>query len=967
MGPDDQRGSEGGHQDHNSSQSATNASEPTKTHNPNMTQQQIKEEMEQIPHRARYSTSNNDKTPNDLDDNENDKNSSNNSNELSGGDDTKKGSFRRAKSRASRACEICHSRKVRCDVMERMPCTNCAAFGCECRIPEVRQRKGSKLAKAKQQVSGGSKHLSVGGGSSSGAGTGNLNLSAASAPDNVSAVSALPADVGGDQIGGGAGGGSQGSNGQGSDDRDSRATTAAWKRMLDTRIQQPGRVSFMGSTSHLNLILENMPDSEAYYFAAVGESSLGLSRIKQMDREDIDVLKLRGAFLLPAQELCDDLIESYFEKVHPVVPIVNRTQFMRQYNDPANPPSLLLRQAMLVAASRTCNNSALLDERGSSKLATATFYKRAKALFDANYEMDRVPVIQSAILLAWFLEGPDDVTANGYYWTRIAVTVAQGIGLHRNMEKSGLPEIEKRIWKRIWWTLFTRDRSTAVAMGRPVMINLDDADVPMITLEDFDESEPGSPSPYKVNRGQALYFIYSVKLSEIMGLTIKEHYSIGAENIRRHNRVPDVSQCDMAMATWMNSLPQELKYSLKDRRNHDFFKALLHCQYYTVLCLVHRSNIIYQRPSQGRSDAPGMTMPLNPANVMASGRSENINPNGMEEERIPSYPSWGIAFQAAHMIVRIAENLDAFNELTQCPAIIVYTVFSAMILLIYQMESPSEAVVESAKRAVISCRNLLDKLGKVWDTADRICKLASYLAADPRIREKVVRSAKRYAEESTAPLGTGHEFSAGANNDGQSASKRSYADMLSGGKPNALSQQEITPNDALGPAAAYASGINDNSQQERTPSQPPRSNITNNNNNNNPSSTLQQTYNVPSELFLVTNADPPAAEDAGIHAHQTTFQPAQLFPDSLKRADSNLDSNPNSTGVPSTGASDPPMFTAFDSFGEQLGEKSSASPANSDDMHSIPNTLNLGDWYKFLMTNTNYSEASASFMKGDSL
>lgn len=825
-------------------------------------------------------------------------------------DEGKKGSFRRAKSRASRACEICHSRKVRCDVMERMPCTNCAAFGCECRIPEVRQRKGSKMAKAKTPKAAGTS-------TSSSNNVGSTASTSSEPQDKVSAVDSMPPEAE-----------EQASTGNRGKDLHS---SAAWKRMLDTRIQQPGRVSFMGSTSHLNLILENMPDSEAYYFAAVGESSLGLSRIKQMDKEDIDVLKLRGAFLIPAQELCDDLIESYFEKVHPVVPIVNRTQFMRQYNDPTNPPSLLLRQGMLVAASRTCNNPALLDERGSSKLATATFYKRAKALFDANYEMDRIPVIQTAILLAWFLEGPDDVTANGYYWTRVAITVAQGIGLHRNMEKSGLPEIEKKIWKRIWWTLFTRDRSTAVAMGRPVMINLDDADVPMITLEDFDESEPGTPSPYKVNRAQALYFIYSVKLSEIMGLTIKEHYSIGAENIRRHNRVPDVSQCDMAMASWMNSLPQELKYSLKDRHNHDFFKALLHCQYYTVLCLVHRSNIIYQRPARSTANA---------ANVMASGRGGANNP---EEERIPSYPSWGIAFQAAHMIVRIAENLDAFNELTQCPAIIVYTVFSAMILLIYQMESPSDAVVDSAKRAVISCRNLLDKLGKVWDTADRICKLASYLAADPRIREKVIRSAKRYAEEASTSLDI-PEFRASGPN------KRSYADMLgdegsSVKENNPLSQQEVAPNEALGPAAAYASGLG-NGREDRQPS------ITNRH--------PQHVYNVPSELFLVTNAGTPAPEAVNNSAQQT-FQPSQLFPESFKRSDSNA----NSSGVPSTGGTDPPMFAAFDSFGEQFGEKASESPTNSDDIHNVPNTLNLSDWYQFLMSTTNNKEPA--FVKGDNI
>jgi hypothetical protein len=79
-----------------------------------------------------------------------------------------------------------------------------------------------------------------------------------------------------------------------------------------------------------------------------------------------------------------------------------------------------------------------------------TFYKRAKALYDANYEDDRVTIVQALILMGWYWEGPEgkkqqpidsethlpsdvasDVTKNVFYWTRVAVIVAQGSGMHR--------------------------------------------------------------------------------------------------------------------------------------------------------------------------------------------------------------------------------------------------------------------------------------------------------------------------------------------------------------------------------------------------------------------------------------------------------------------------------------------------------------------------------------------------------
>jgi hypothetical protein len=36
-----------------------------------------------------------------------------------------------------------------------------------------------------------------------------------------------------------------------------------------------------------------------------------------------------------------------------------------------------------------------------------TFYKRAKALYDANYEDDRVTIVQALILMGWYWEGPE--------------------------------------------------------------------------------------------------------------------------------------------------------------------------------------------------------------------------------------------------------------------------------------------------------------------------------------------------------------------------------------------------------------------------------------------------------------------------------------------------------------------------------------------------------------------------------
>ena len=48
-----------------------------------------------------------------------------------------------------------------------------------------------------------------------------------------------------------------------------------------------------------------------------------------LDSVELEILKIRGAFLLPNKELSLDLINAYFEHVHPLMPVINRSLFMK--------------------------------------------------------------------------------------------------------------------------------------------------------------------------------------------------------------------------------------------------------------------------------------------------------------------------------------------------------------------------------------------------------------------------------------------------------------------------------------------------------------------------------------------------------------------------------------------------------------------------------------------------------------
>jgi hypothetical protein len=155
----------------------------------------------------------------------------------------------------------------------------------------------------------------------------------------------------------------------------------------------------------------------------------------------------------------------------------------------------------------------------------------------------------------------------------------------------------------------------------------------MITADDFIEDEPDKPAEFLPDQIHVQFFINYVKLCEIMGLVLSQQYSV-ASKFKRTNAI-DLTHSDMALADWFQHCPKEVHY---DKNNHNFWAALLHANYYTTLCLLHRAHM----PPAGSPKA-----------------------NSAEDH---AYPSRNIAYQAAAMITSIVENLQSHNEIRYTPA-----------------------------------------------------------------------------------------------------------------------------------------------------------------------------------------------------------------------------------------------------------------------------------------------------------
>jgi hypothetical protein len=621
-------------------------------------------------------------------------------------------------------------------------------------------------------------------------------------------------------------------------------------------IRDAGRVAFLGESSSLTLLVHDRHGTQDVVHYPLPESIRGSrARLTELDNVEIDILHQRGAFLLPQRVLCDELVEAYFRWVAPIVPVINRNRFMRQYRDPKNPPSLLLLQAILLAGSRVCNNRQLMDANGSTNAAALTFYKRAKALYDANYEDDRVTIVQALLLMGWYCEGPEDVTKNVFYWSRVATIVAQGSGMHRSVEGSQLSKADKRLWKRIWWTLFTRDRSVAVALGRPVHINTDDSDVEMVCEDDFIEDEVDQPSEFPPDPIHVQFFLQYVKLCEIMGLVLSQQYSV-ASKAHRQNAI-DLTHSDMALADWLQNCPKEVSW---EAPRHHFWSALLHSNYYTTLCLLHRAH-----------------MP--PATSQMNGM------RGYPEES--AYPSRDIAFQAAAMITSIIENLSAHDELQYCPAFVVYSLFSALIMHVYQMRSIIPSIIQATQERTQICMNALRDVSKVWLVAKMVYTLFESILGNKVLEERLQKAAGKRHKKGALSTHSAHQNLSQIPIKREEQPKRKYDDMaldfnLNGPAPQESYERSRPQTPSHTPSRDL--GHNHNSM----PAPPPIASPNRQNNDTfmggtssrpqtRPPTPFNPSFSVPAtppDLYLVTRNSPNLSQSIW-----ENFQPDQLFPE----------------------------------------------------------------------------------------
>ncbi|KAH7362661.1 cutinase transcription factor 1 beta, partial [Plectosphaerella cucumerina] len=442
--------------------------------------------------------------------------------------------------------------------------------------------------------------------------------------------------------------------------------------------------------------------------------------------EDVKYLHIKGAISLPPLQLQTALLQAYVEYVHPYMPLLDLHEFLSIVNSReglCGQVSLFLYQAVMFAATAFVDMKSLREGGYSTrKAARRSFFQKTRLLYDFDYESDRLVLVQSLLLMTYWYETPDD-QKDTWHWMGVAISLAHTIGLHRNPATTSMPVRKQKLWKRIWWSCFMRDRLVALGMRRPTRIKDEDYDVPMLVESDFEievlaEGNNAVPAEcvlmrdLAMQRDLAVMCVAKAKLCVCISNMLKAQYSVLIrDKVKPDNTVnstmmlfpnkkldnfESVTTVDLELMAWAESLPAVCQYrpltplDVKNGRSTVAVQRhLLHMVYYTTISALHRPQFLPSSPTQ----APTASRQV----------------QEMSRLRVRD---------AAMHITRMASELHQLRLEKYLPTTGVTVILPAMIIHLLEMKNPVAQSRDRATRGFKQCMRVMEKLREIYAAAD---------------------------------------------------------------------------------------------------------------------------------------------------------------------------------------------------------------------------------------------------------
>ncbi|KAK1673319.1 fungal-specific transcription factor domain-containing protein [Colletotrichum godetiae] len=497
------------------------------------------------------------------------------------------------KPRAKHACRECNSRRIRCNVTERHPCSNCETAQATCEV--IPSRRGRYLRKSKRQKQ--------------------TEEAASATPEPAAPVasSALTADVAATLASMSTVSPSHGLGGSsGVSQTPFHAETPA---SCHSSSGTTGGSRFFGESNFITLVpgasgpgneaatrdgvLKGrltfpVPQTPQSHDLATSPASVSITMSSATER----YLRDEGALTFPDMQSCLPALHAYFAWFHPCFPILDRADIARRLVTMDISPLLL--QAMLFIGSTYCDEATILGmgfkDRSEAKVLT---YSRARVLFHANWEKDEFTLIQSLFLCSFWRGGPTD-WRDVRYWLGAVLTLAQTHGLHRSTRFITKDPHFARMRRRVWWSIYVRERQAAVSLGLPCRIRDEDCDIEPLTAADLeDDADEQQATGFGAPKSEHIHYaIKMIEIARLLGRIMDTHFAPG----RGPPAPTEVHELKQQLEDWKQNLPDEMRRGPDDGQS-SVLTCLIHLAYNHLRILVHRNGWLRNRDQEDKSAA----------------------------------------------------------------------------------------------------------------------------------------------------------------------------------------------------------------------------------------------------------------------------------------------------------------------------------------------------------------------------
>ncbi|KAI1809644.1 hypothetical protein GGS20DRAFT_595850 [Poronia punctata] len=325
---------------------------------------------------------------------------------------------------------------------------------------------------------------------------------------------------------------------------------------------------------------------------------------RTVDSSVISVAPFLGELVVETQgpisitkDQASKLCQTYFDIIHVQYPFLHRPTFYRSlqkfFDEDCQDQIVGFQTYMVLAISAT-----IVSRLHKIPLAGERYYTAAMQYFEKIQVESSIQGLQCIILLLIFAMHSPTIKLDVWCLNYQCVASALDLGLQRIFTtRSGISRLDQEMRTRIFWVVYTFDRTIATMMGRPIGLREEACDLRM-PADMSDECIEGEADPTS-SLGTPTHMSYAILLFELAKVNSEIKYIANSVN----REVPKYAFPGVVdIAAWKEDVLRHLDRLVAripaGRGSNDYIRSILLLRYHSVKMLLLRPSPNLPRPDQ---------------------------------------------------------------------------------------------------------------------------------------------------------------------------------------------------------------------------------------------------------------------------------------------------------------------------------------------------------------------------------